>query len=112
MAKRKLSEDPIVRLFRTHGIRETHRAATFAVCWLWLGEELGRRPEMTEYVKYWKVSERAAYRQRKAFSDVTGIEKLSDAWAALQAVKARIDFEGKRPDPADGLGLLPMLGGI
>ena len=106
--RRKLSDDPLVKLIRQHGYVKVQRAVNFAMTWAWLQEDLGRRPTMTEYVELGCINRRAAFREQAAFREVTGQESPEEIIAAAR--RAGIAFGGKhRPDPVEGLGLVPFL---
>ena len=108
MACRKLRDDPLVKLIRQHGYVKVQRAVNFAVGWAWLQEDLGRRPTMTEYVDLASINRRGAFREQAAFREVTGQESPDQVIAAAR--RAGISFGGKsRPDPVEGLGLIPFL---
>lgn len=106
--RRKLSDDPLVKLIRQHGYVKVQRAVNFASGWAWLEQELGRRPTMTEYVEQGAMSRTGAFREQAAFREVTGQESPEEIIAAAR--RAGIAFGGKnRPDPVEGLGLVPFL---
>lgn len=108
MARRKLRDDPFVKLIRAHGYVKVQRAVNFVVGWAWLEADLGRTPTMAEYVREASISRAGAFREQQAFREVTGLDGPELVIEAAR--RAGISFGGKeRPDPTDALGLVPFL---
>lgn len=68
---------------RTGSLRSTFTVGLVIQQWAIARRELGRRPEVTEYAEWWKMSERSAYRElaafRKAFPDEDGPDRIAAA---------------------------------
>lgn len=54
--------------WRTGSLRTTYRVGLLIQQWAVCRRDLGRRPEVTEYAAWWKISERTAYRQLADFA--------------------------------------------
>lgn len=112
MARRKLRDDPMVKLIRKHGFTKTQRAVNFVVAWVWVRETIGHDPTMYEYAEYWGTSQATAYREQEAFREVSGFDSPAEVAAAAEA--AGLKLPGRRdskPDPVEGLALIPFLAG-
>lgn len=48
---------------------------TFIVAWAMVRDDLGREPTIDEYAKWWKQSERTAYREQALFRQALPGEK-------------------------------------
>lgn len=107
MAKRKkLSDDPLVRLIRAHGLADLRRALTFTAAWSLVAESIGHEPTLAEYQDWWNASERTTYREQSAFRKVTGMETPSAMYREAKARGVEFDREGIE----SGVGGFAMLG--
>lgn len=108
MRKWTVRDDPFVKLIRQHGYRKVQRAVNYAVGWAWLEADLGRAPTTSEYVELASITRTGAFREIAAFREITGLQDPSEVVA--RARKAGLSFKVKgRPEPADGLALVPFL---
>lgn len=108
--RKRLKDDPIVRLVRQYGYTTTLRAAGFVTAWSWVTQTLGHEPTMYEYAEYWRSSLATAYREQEAFKKITGLDTPAEIVAAAEA--AGYEMPGRRdemPEAVEGLALLRFL---
>jgi hypothetical protein len=74
---------------RTGSLRATYRVGMLIQQWALCRRDLGRRPEVTEYAAWWKISERTAYRELAEFAKAFPEEDYPDRIAL--AILARGD---------------------
>jgi signal recognition particle subunit SEC65 len=104
--KRRLRDDPIVRLVKRHGIADVSRAMGFAAAWAVVEEDLGRPPSIREYQAWWRQSERTTFREQAAFRKVLGFD--SPAELVARARELGLVFEEDQDVKSNGLALLPI----
>lgn len=90
---------------RTGSLKATFRIGTLVQQWAMVRRDLGRRPMVEEYARWWKISERTAYRDlaefAKAFPDEDGPDRIASVVNELgDELRAKLS-------PASILGLSP-----
>lgn len=63
---------------RTGSLRATYRVGMLINQWAICRRDLGRRPEVSEYAAWWKISERTAYRELAEFAKAFPEEDYPD----------------------------------
>lgn len=106
MARRKISQDPIVRVIRMHGYPTFQRALNYALAWCVVADRIGHAPTTDEYREWWNASLRTTERERAAFKKVTGLE---DPTPILERARAAgLEMDDSAGVPA-GVALLPFM---
>lgn len=108
MAKRrKISDDPMVRAVRAHGMSTVMRALGFVAAWVLVAERLGHAPTLDEYRDWWQASERTTFREQAAFRKVSGLDDPTLIWERAKAAGVEVDAESARA--GGGLALVPFM---
>lgn len=107
MARKRLRDDPTVRLIRKHGYLRVQRAVNFVVAWSWASTSTGNpNLSMADYIEFWNANTSSAYREREAFRDITGESTPAVFLERLASLGFVID---ERPVPGDAVALIPFL---
>lgn len=107
MSKRKLRDDPFVKLIKKFGYLKVQRSMNFVVAWAWAMRATDN-PNLTmaDYIRYWQANHSSAYREQQSFREVTGLVSPVPIIEAMR--EAGFSFDEK-PAAADGFAVLPFL---